>query len=100
MDWKDALNQLVTVAPKLAFKPDLIAQLQSHTKQKDPPSILLAQLEVMASVAKQNIRAAQLHGYPGLEQYAKSVEAAIQNVVSALKNVGVTPPKNAQAASI
>ncbi len=97
MDWKEALGSLINIAPKLAFKPELIEQLKSHVKQKDPPTILPAQLEVMMAVAKQNTRVAQLHGYPGLESYAKQVEVAIQNVISGLRNAGIAPQKSAQA---
>jgi len=100
MDWKEAVDQLARVAPKLAFKDELVTALKAHAKQGSPPTLLLAQLEVVASVAKQNTRVAQLHGYPGLEAHAKAVEVAVQNVVSALKSVGVTPQKNQQASSI
>jgi hypothetical protein len=100
MDWKEALTALAHIAPKLAFKPDLIAQLKAHTTQSAPPAVLMAQMEVMLSVAKQNQRIAELHGYPSLEEYAKRVEAAIQNVLSALKSTGVAPVKNQQAGAI
>lgn len=100
MDWKEAVGKLADIAPKLAFKEELIAQLRAHIKQKDPPSVLLAQLEVMAAVAKQNTRVAQQHGYPGLEVYAKQVEVGIQNVIGALRNAGVQTQKTSQAQSI
>lgn len=100
MDWKNALNQLAVVAPKLAYKPELIETLKQHAKQPNPPSLLMAQMEVMMSVAKQNQRVAELHGYPTLEAYAKRVEVAIQAVVSALKTAGVAPSKSNQAQQI
>jgi hypothetical protein len=99
MDWKEALTQLVDVAPKLAFKPELIAALQASAKAPTPPPILPVQLEVMMAVVKQNRRIADLHGYPSLDAYAKRVEVAIQNVVSALKGAGLlqSTTKSAQA---
>jgi len=100
MDWKEALNNLANVSGKLAFKEDLLNQLRQHAKQANPPAILMAQMEVMVSVAKQNQRVAELHGYPGLASYAKNVEVAIQNVMLALKNIGVAPTKSTQAGQI
>lgn len=100
MDWKDALNQLAEVAPKLAYKKELVEALLVHAKAAHPPSILMSQMEVMMSVAKQNQRVAELHGYPTLEGYAKKTEIAIQAVVSALKQAGVAPVKSTQAQAI
>lgn len=100
MDWKEAVGKLADVAGKLAFKQELIDQLRSHAKQGAPPAVLLAQIEVILSVAKQNQRVAQLHGYPGLEVYAKQVEVACQNLMGALRTAGVQTQKTAQAQSI
>lgn len=100
MDWKEAAGKLADVAVKLAFKQELIDALRGHAKQANPPAVLLAQIEVILSVAKQNQRAAQLHGYPGLETYAKQVEVACQNLVGALRNAGVQTQKTAQAQTI
>lgn len=100
MDWKDALTALANVAPKLAFKPELVEQLRAHAQLPVPPPILMTQMEVMLSVAKQNQRVAQQHGYAGLEEYANRVEAAVQNVLIALKNTGVAPTKSQQAGAI
>jgi hypothetical protein len=99
-DWNDAVMKLAEVAPRLAFKEELVNALRAHAKLPSPPVILLAQLEVIVSVAKQNIRVAQLHGYAGLEMHAKAVEIAVRNVVSALKNIGVSAEKNQQANAI
>jgi hypothetical protein len=103
MDWKEALEHLAVVAPKLAFKDELVQALRAHSKQNEnaPPSLLLSQLEVVVSVAKQNLRVAQLHGYLGLEQHARTVEVAVQNVLSALRAAGVSlTSKNQQAQQI
>lgn len=100
MDWKTALKQLIEAAPKLAFKPELIASLQTAHNAPTPPALLMAQMEVMMAVVKQNRRIAELHGYPSLDAYAKRVELAIANVVTALKAQGVQPTKSAQAGTV
>jgi hypothetical protein len=100
MDWKDAVQELAKVMPKLAFKQQLIDSLSNSAKAPTPPNVLMAQLEVILAVCKQNVRVSQQHGYPGLEIYAKQVEVAVQNVLSALRNAGLPTGKNQQASSI
>lgn len=97
MTWQEALKQLIEIAPKLAFKPELLTALQGALQSSSPPSILQAQMEVMMAVVKQNRRLADLHGYPSLEAYAKRVEVAVANVTAALKASGVAPAKSPQA---
>lgn len=91
MDWKEALTALIEVAPKLAFKPELVEQLKSHLNQSKPPQLLFAQIDVMLAIARQNQRVADLHGYPALETYAKRLEVACSNTLSALRAAGVPP---------
>lgn len=97
MDWKEALTQLLDVAPKLAFKTELIDTMRGHLKQATPPGTLVPQIDVMLAVAKQNQRVAELHGYPTLETYAKKMEVACSNLLSALRTAGLSGSKQVTA---
>lgn len=100
MDWKEALTSLIALAPKLAYKAELVEALKTHLKASAPPPTLMPQMEVIMLVAKQNQRVAELHGYPLLADIGRKVEVAASNVIQGLKAVGIAATKPAQAAHL
>lgn len=97
MDWKEALAQLTAAMPKLAFKPELIAKMNEVTREAKPPGLLMDQVATILAVTKQNQRIAEQYGYASLEVYAKQVEVACTNLISALRTAGMSAPKNVVA---
>lgn len=88
MDWKEALTALIEVAPKLAFKQELVDALKAHLKASKPPTLLVSQVDVMLAISKQNQRVADMYGYANLDAQAKKLEVCCTNLLSALRAAG------------
>jgi hypothetical protein len=99
--WNDATKALVKLMPKLAFQPQLVSTMAKGADEAKPPALLMAQLEVVLVVSRQNLRVAELHGYASLSQYAKQVESAALDLISLLKREGIAASRpTQQSASI
>ncbi len=91
MQWRENVSKLSDVATQLAFKPELLEELNKLEKKEKPTQLLANLVSVMRTVALQNKRVADLHSYVSLEMHASNVEEACTVVLDELKTQGIAP---------
>lgn len=79
-----ALQDLIEVCPRLAFKDAFIARLRDMTTNRVEASRVRETLDIILVVADQNVRVAQKYDYVRLENSANDVIKAAKFAIDTL----------------